>query len=195
MPAGDIYSLQDEQSFLGECCMNTYFIKHVSGSGVAQNLTRAFRDGPHVNVNSVQSTAVTDVEISAQNLTDLADFDTRTTLLAGVRVGEPMPPYAAWGFTLFTTDRTVRAGGKRYVGVSESDQSNGTREAGIIPAHDGLENALNSVFEDTVSGDVFKITLYTAGNSKTPTPETPAEVAVASVAYARLTTQSSRKFA
>lgn len=195
MPAGDIYLLRDQQIYLGEQCENRYYILHVSGAGPAVQLNIAWRDGPHVNVNSIQSTGVADDQIVSLNLNDPGDFDTLVTVLAGVRIGDPMPPYAAWGFTLFTTNRIVRAGGKRYAGVSETDQNNGVRDAGIVAAQDGLENALNSSFTHAPSGNTYKVTLYTPGNSKTPTPTTPMIVPVATVAYARLTTQSSRKFA
>jgi hypothetical protein len=92
---------------------------------------------------------------------------------------------------LHTSDRKVRAGGKRYVGVSETDQSGGIAASGVLAVLDNLADVLNDTFGDV--SNIYKIILYTPGNLATG--GAPASVQVASVNYARLTTQSSRKFA
>lgn len=191
MAIGDLYFLRDQYTVLGENAENRYFISQIAGgSGFAQ-LAVAWVAGPQVNVKSIQSSAAVYVQLDIVNNDDTTDFGIVGTAGAGVRVGQALPPYAAWAFRLQTTDRRVRTGTKRFGGVSEDDQAGGIRDAGVIASMDGLENALESTF--SAGGDVYEVVLWTPGNGATG--GLPLQVPISVVRFASLSTQSSRKYA
>jgi hypothetical protein len=190
MSSGDLFLLRDQYEGLGVLMENRYFILQSAGAGGFSALAVGWEAGPQVNVKAVITTGTVAAQMIIKNLNNTADFGTVGSSGAGVRTGEQMPPYAAWAFLLGSTDNRIRSGGKRYGLVSEDDQAAGVRDAGIVTAMDGLENALVSSFSS--GGNTWSIVMHTEGNLATD--QNPLTVAIDTALFVSLSTQSSRKF-
>ena len=192
MALGDLYVLRAQYQMLGSPMENTFFYEQTLGSGGADVLARSFEIQLVPEFALIQSSSVTWEQITVINLDDSADFFTEGVVQVGNQAGEALPPYAAWGFTRFSTDRKIRSGGLRIGGVSEGSQDGGSATAAQI--------ILLTAFEPLVAADVSNVAvtntwgtrLHTDGNLATG--GTPLTIPVASILYRRLTTQSSRKF-
>jgi hypothetical protein len=78
------------------------------------------------------------------NLDDASDF-TDTAIAAGtigLRAGDPLPEFCAWGYQYVRKVRGQRSGAKRFGVVSESDQSGGGPAAGVVAALNTLATQL-----------------------------------------------------
>lgn len=67
--------------------------------------------------------------------------------MPGLRAGEALPPYVAWGFETARQRRDIRNGYKRFGPVSEADQSGGNPVAGAMAGLTAMRNAMNANLE------------------------------------------------
>lgn len=67
--------------------------------------------------------------------------------MLGLRAGDALPSYVAWGFETVRQRRDIRNGYKRFGPVTETDQSAGGPTAGMLPVLNTLRNAMNANLE------------------------------------------------
>lgn len=193
MALGDVFMVRCQYGYLAQRMENRYFYLQTEGSGGAALLGSLVEDDLMPSILSIQSISVVYSFIVTVNLDDSGDFDTISFGSVGIRVGDRMPPYVAWGFKLISSDRIMRAGGKRFGGVSEDDVLNGVAEVAMDAALTGVSTTIAA---DLVSGPVtnrFTPVLHRLAIEEPPTPAVT--VLIDSAPYLRVTTQSSRKFA
>lgn len=122
----DIYVLDLKQFFGLEECHNIFSYERL-GDGTAVDLNNAFIEDVLPAINEVQGDVVTNSSLRTYSLGNLGDF-TETALDGGGAgvAAQCLPSFAAYGFTLKPTTRAIRPGSKRFTGVPEASQNNGT---------------------------------------------------------------------
>ena len=192
MALGDLYTLRLQYTFLGKAMENTFFYEQTLGALGASFLASSFEAQLVPEIALIQSSSVTYERIVVVNLDDTGDFHTEAVVQGGSIAGEALPPYAAWGYTRFSTDRRIRSGGLRFGGVAESSQDDGFATAAQVILLDALESELAAEVSNVPGTLKWGLRLHTDGNIATG--GSPLTIPVASVIFRRLTTQSSRKF-
>jgi hypothetical protein len=142
-----------------------------------------------------QELAVTSVY--AENLddpTDFAELAVTSPGAIGERPGNYLSSFNAWGYTMGSTDRFIRTGGKRFGGVSEEDVDQGILDPNspvyqtVIDFAGFLDTPMTDAFDPN---GLWQPVLYSPGN--TATGGLPWWAAVEPAQYVRLTTQNTRK--
>lgn len=189
--ADDLFVVRIQYDYLGKNMENVFFYFQETGTAGAGVLAAAVDTDLIPSIIGVQSDEVTQNQIDVVNLDDPTDFNIRLTGDAGGRVGDPMPAFVAWGFTLETTDRRIRTGGKRFGGVSETDVDSGDASTAALGVLATLTAALEADLENPGQTALWRLSLHTDGN--VATSQAPLTVSVGSAPYRRVSTQSSRK--
>lgn len=196
MPAGDVYLLQDFQSYAGGAVdkLNAYCYRQTSGSGVAIDLINAFDVGVIPALVGIQSAAVRHHNIDVINLDDPADFNSAaaTGTTVGTRGGDGLPQFVAWAFRYVRTTRAVRNGQKRIMGVAEPDQANGAAVGGVLALLAAAEIALESTLVDGAGNVWTPRILRRAAPTHVP-PVIRADFSISNVLYESISTQNTRK--
>lgn len=125
-----IYQLKFKQGWGGtggKPQENVFFFKHTAGVGVAADLATDFADAFVPAINAIQCGSNVNIGLDVINMGDLGDFASPVITGSGAYAVQPLPPYAAVGYTLKVNTRAVRKGSKRFSGVPET-----TTEGGII---------------------------------------------------------------
>ena len=192
MASGDIYLARVQYTFLSQQMENTFYLRQESGvcdaSGLNTNLDRVWLP----SILAIQSASVTHDQIVTINLDDTGDFDTIITGDSGVRAGEPAPPMLAFGYSTTSTDRILRAGGKRFGGISEADVDTGVADVGVVTALTNLGTVLGDLLENVAETCSWALVLHRP--EVISPPADAITVDISSVLYRRVTTQNSRKF-
>lgn len=193
MAVDEIFSVTTTYSYLGETMQNRFYYLQTLGPAGAALLGSLIEDDIMPPVQAIQSDDVTYSFIVTLNLDDTGDFDTIAFGGLGQRTGDGMPPFTSWGYKLISSDRVLRAGGKRFGGVSETDVTDGVADAGVITALQGVANVLWIELADGPEDNTWIPVLHRPAVAE---PAAPAiTVSISGSPYMRVTTQSSRKFA
>lgn len=191
MGINDRYKLIDHQDFLSQDVTNVYWYQQIDGSGGAERLALAFINEVLGSIRAVQHGSLIHTTIEVINFDDEADFyqEDLTTGNAGMRTGETLPKFNAWGFKLHRPTRAIRSGAKRIAGVAEGDQDAGVPSTGIVAALDNLADALAAVISDGSDGLWQPQIVSLSEDGSTIVNDIGFTVA----SFSRLTTQNSRK--
>jgi hypothetical protein len=125
-----------------------YLINIGSGSPTLEDVLEGFRTVVLPSIQAIQSDEVEYGTAEADNLTNGVDFGTDPLYagLTGNIVGEALPPYAAWAFTLERASKLTRNGAKRFAGVAETSQEDGAATAAFNPLLATAESAIGTSF-------------------------------------------------
>lgn len=191
MGLNDRYKLIDHQDFLSQDVTNVYWYQQIEGSGGADRLALAFINDVLGSIRAVQHGSLVHATIEVINFDDEADFyqEDLTTGNAGMRTGETLPKFNAWGFKLHRPTRLIRSGAKRIAGVAEGDQDAGIPSSGITAALDNLADALSAVITDGADNYWQPQIVSLSADGSTIVNDIGFTVA----SFSRLTTQNSRK--
>lgn len=155
MALSDILQLTVKQTYGdgGEECFNDFFYKRSGSSGNVVELIDHFKDvaGVIPAMNQVQADHIKNISIRGINLGDLTDFADVPLEGEGAQAADPLPIFAAYGFTLKLDTRAVKNGSKRFVGVVEAATTNGVVTDATTITNLGL---LRTVLAFTFTGDV-----------------------------------------
>lgn len=122
MALKDIYEVIDVAQAAGIALLNVYHVFKSDPSFVAADIAEAFEDTVLTPLLPLQNATVTHVQITARNLDDDTDFDTRVPSPAvGARVGANMTTFNALSVQMNRTRLDMRNGQKRFVAGNEID--------------------------------------------------------------------------
>lgn len=191
MAETDRFLLRDNQTYLDEQCMNSYYFQQVEGAGGAEDLALAFIESILPEILNIQSSGVTHDNIEVTNYDDLEDFHTEalTSANVGSRSGEALPRFNAWAFRILRASRNSKNGWKRFAGITETDQSGGVAAAGMSTALDAVAAVLGVRLSD-VNGNSWDMKIP---GSQFAAPGIPVPHPTAGSEYVKITTQNSRK--
>jgi hypothetical protein len=125
------------------------------------------------------------------NLDDNTDF-TETAIAGGtvgLRAGDPLPEFCAWGYQYVRKVRGQRSGAKRFGVVSESDQSGGGPVAGVVAALNALAAQLSAPLTVGIVDTFFPVILVRPA----PGGSVWGSHDISSVVFKRLTSQRTRR--
>lgn len=103
-----------------------------------------------------------------------------------------LPAFNAWGFELQRTNRTTKAGSKRFCGVPEDYQLNGVQEGAstqLLAVAVGLDTVVDCITDSGVEFSLVPIIARPATSGMSILAWQPVSGAV----YKRITTQNTRK--
>lgn len=155
MALDDLFVLDLKQDFNGQDIHNIFTYER-QDSGFAVDVANAFEDALLPAINQIQCEQITNVSLRTYCLGNLASNDERVLPGGGLVVGNQMLPlHDAINFTLKSTTRAVRPGSKRFSGISETYQNNGTiNNADYIADLELLRIALDTDLNDGLT-EVF----------------------------------------
>jgi hypothetical protein len=104
---------------------NVFFFEHTAGVGNAEDLATDFAASYIPAINAIQCASNVNVGLDVVNMEDLGDFTSPVVTGAGAYAVQPLPPYAAVGYTMKVNTRAVRKGSKRFSGVPETVSEGG----------------------------------------------------------------------
>jgi len=191
--SGTVYALNCIQLYLEQVCYNSFFFADTgSVPGSAVDLANNFVSDVLPEILAIQNHGVTGVRVDTFGIQGAVDFASVATIdTVGAVSGDGLPTYAAWAFRLNRTDRRMRNGYKRFVGVSESSQVNGVRAAGFDVTLDALAADLFSGISGS-DGAVYSICLQQVRKNHLPViPNNYWECG--GVEYVNISTQNTRK--
>ncbi len=164
---------------------------------------------PHIrNVVSHHWSAVMVYTIAPQQPDVFAAHAFTPGSTLGLRTGEAMPMFAAWGMEVQRQRRDIRNGYKRFGPIAETDQNGGVATAGALTNLNLLRNAMNLPLELTYQEGGSTASMVIVKRVKyIPDPERPTRYAYRipiggdplvyytanQWVYDRLTTQNTRK--
>lgn len=126
MALSDCYMLRDVQTFNGEKVLNVYFYQDLLLAATAETLVDAWVAGVQPKVLDIQDVIVRHILVDAVNLADPANFFEFAQDVGGEYDGDALPPHCAVSYGLRLNSRALRPGSKRYTGIPEAVQVNGT---------------------------------------------------------------------
>lgn len=142
-------------------------------------------------MRSVQSSSLQWTSLKMKNITNGASEAelTYNPPSTGVRPGEYLPTYSAYGFKLVRSTTATDSGAKRVGGCAESDVQGNVPEASVVPALQALATIFATPVAFPVGGGDMVPIIYRAPSG--PDPEV--RNVVQSGLFMRMTTQNSRK--
>jgi len=121
MPLNKIYQLRLIAHMEDQVIENIFSFDHVLGDGISTNLALDFEAQWLDAIRQVQSDAIVYDGITVYNMGDFGDFVNLPLIDQGAIVGaQPLPSFAAIGFSLKLNTRAVRPGSKRIAGIPET---------------------------------------------------------------------------
>lgn len=186
----DVVQITCNYTLDGEAMSNVFYYELQQDSDETEILTQ-FDTEVASNIRSVQSSSLSWQSIKMKNVTNNASEAelTYNPSPIGVRAGEYLPGFSAWGFKLVRSSTATNNGAKRIGGIAESDAQGNVPVAAVVPALEALGTILATpVTLPSVTGDMVPI-IY-----RFPTGTDP-EVRniIQSGIFKRITTQNSRK--
>lgn len=146
MALSDLWQLTLTQSYGagGESMLTNFFFQRGIGATNAEALFNAFKAaGSYLpKINTVQASHVKNVSARVINLGDPSDFYEAELTGAGVGNADPLPAYAAYGFTLKLNTRAIRPGSRRLPGVVEDATTLGIVTSTVVV--NGLNDLANA---------------------------------------------------
>lgn len=156
MALNDVFQITHDMTYLGKNSINVYHALRTSSVEKANDISDAFQESVLPDLRALQSEKVFNNELRIFNLGDSADFGTSTLSSApGLRAGTHSPTFIASTIRFPSLDREVRAGFKRFVGMLESDYTDGVLLAAPIALLVSIGDAILGDWIDSV--DAHKI--------------------------------------
>ena len=141
---GDVMEITAHMTFNGVKGVNRYH--YILGGQTASAILAgdAFENLVLPTLLTIASNGLVYTKLVCQNLFDKLEVDERALTGVGNTPvgGEPLSPHISWPFNLTHTDATVRAGGKRFMGVTEGQSLNGLFP---VVAMTGTMSAIESI--------------------------------------------------
>lgn len=194
MATGQTYVLLDfQRGVASETIINRYYYQQVSGEGdSASQLIGAYLASVLPQILAIQNVQVEHYRIEVFTPDNPSDFaaESLTTGNVGERLGDPLPDFVTWSYTLQRPFRSFRSGRKAYTGVSELDQNGGVPAPGMSVLLDELATSLSESILPPGGGYDFVHALVKNLDQPIPIREV---AALTSVSFRRISTQSSRK--
>ena len=133
------------QEFANEQLLNVFTFQADAGM-TAVDVRTAFQSDLLTPIRGAQCAQLLSKRIVTQNLGDLGDNDDHDISLGGSIGGDQMlPVFNAINYTLRPASRVVRPGSKRFAGVSENAQVDGTvTDTGWLTAIEAVRVALDT---------------------------------------------------
>lgn len=129
---GDLIRITDKQTYLGQECLNVYFYRIGDVTALVGDylaiLGGWFRDNVMGRVINIQAAGVSHTGLFLENLSNGVDIETFTDdFPVSGQMGDAagMPPFVSFGFEMLRESRVTRNGYKRYVGVCETQVTDG----------------------------------------------------------------------
>lgn len=199
----DVYQVVDKGVLQGQECLNVYFfqVQDIATAHNAAEVTAAYIAQTLPLVKTMQESGFVHTEVKATNLFDPSDVHTEAISVPGTAAfgADLLPIFAAVGFTEVGANGAVRNGSKRYSGLDEGIQVDGTITNGtfITQANlvaDQLFNPLTVGILDVFIPIIIKRLLV---GSDYVLPDNLADAVVSQIVdatfHALLTSQVSRK--
>jgi hypothetical protein len=147
MANNDVYQVTDKSVFQGQECLNVYFFqeRNLLGAPDASDMADAYIGQLLPLVLAAQLIDVVHTEVSVRNLFDPSDVHVVAMSEPGDLIAgwQALPIFNAVGFRLVGDNGAVRNGSKRYCGLAEEEQTDGTIDlVGFIAALDDLATKL-----------------------------------------------------
>lgn len=208
MALNDIYRVTLVQVWNSDApvSFNVFYYKEIStipGNDNSVELAAQFALNVDVPIRAIQNDIVSTIAINVENIIPSAD-NTYLAYTAGTRPGarttDALPPYVNWAFRLNRNNSAVRNGQKRFWGVSEGDQQDGTILTGFVTTVDAAATAVAATLGTGGVTSLYQPRIFRAGRPSKTIPEkiipalVQADYDVASVSYTQISSQNSRKF-
>ena len=146
---GDVYEVVLSTDFNGVVAKNVYFYQTTADGTTALEVSDTFRADVAIILRDALPTTSAISHIVVNNLFTPDDRHAQDMNLVGTFAGASQPgsPFQAWGFTLFHDEPNVRAGSKRYIGVTEGGTEDGLTSNGFT---DPFMDAIGIVIADVL---------------------------------------------
>lgn len=193
MAVGDLWKLIDVQNLAGQQVLNVYFYEEVTSPTLLSPplaLIQAFRDSVVAPLALIQATELIHINYLVENTDNPAEFGSLAASSTGAVSAESLPPFCAWAFRLNRTTRVIRNGQKRFAGVPESLQDNGTITAAGLALAIPVADALSQNIEQTVPDGTWSPRIV---HRNATIPVTYTAYAFGLAQYVSLSTQNTRK--
>lgn len=200
MASGDRYQLVLIQKYggaAGVTCDNVFSYEQTNGVGDATTLLNTFAVSVMDDILSIQSSAITNVQISCINLDNLSDYDTLPDGSPGsASAGDTLPPYATWTFRYVRATRAVKDGRKAFSGIPETNQINGIALGTYLGTLDNVATALGQTLTEISTGSSWEPRIWRRpGTYKSGVVAAPGLFyPIAGVVYSSISTQNTRKY-
>jgi len=153
---GDILQITEFQRQANQPLLNVYFyeVTVASGNPTAAEIAEFFAGELWGEVRqALASNALTMENVEVRNLTNGVDFGVFEVAENGaVSATEPLPPYCTVTIRLNRTTLVTRNGYKRYAGINEGIQNNGTLTSGGLTAYQGMATVLEALLAFDAGG-------------------------------------------
>jgi len=156
LSVGDIISLEDRQTFLGETMVNVYYYQVDTLESLVEldDIAAEWQAVVMNTIQAVQSGAVEHVRLVLRNLTNGIDIhELPLTGEAGAIGGDAYPSLVALSIRLVRATAVTRHGSKRIGGLPEANFNGNTPAAGAVANIDAMADAIGGVFEKTGTVD------------------------------------------
>ena len=178
------------------CNVFAYVVDNVTGNVTLEDVITRFISDVLDELNVIQSAAVLNDSVRAENLTNGIDFFEQDWTGTGDRAGAAVSVFTAMSFRLNRSSKVTRNGFKRFPGISVDYENNSNTWVTGDTDIGNLENSLGDtliVDGDTVS-DQATISPIILGRNSDGSPDLSRFQNVASVSFQNTkTTQNSRK--
>lgn len=162
-----LYQVTITHTYFGQSCQNKFWYQFTTGfSHSAENLATGFINTVLGILGTIRSDDITADILDVKNMGDGSDFyQVLTTAGAGDDIGTPQSPQDAWAFTLATANWLVGKGGKRFVGVTESQlDMGGVADSATEALLEAVADVLDSPF--TVTGNIYRPVIVSPANTR-----------------------------
>lgn len=208
MALDDIYRIRLTQvwGLTGQQSQNVFHYKQVfalSPSGDAPELLVDFRDSVEIAIRNCQTGVVSTTQLAVENIipgTDNAYESFAPGARPGAQGGDALPPHVAWAFRINRVSSAVRNGQKRFWGVPEAQQVDGTATAIGFTDRLALGNLLFADLGGIGTFNTYRPVIYRYAREEEVIPAktipalAAADFAVSTAGFVAITSQNSRKF-
>lgn len=148
MALSDLYQITHQMTQQAKVMVSVYHVERASGIETWGSVSDAFQNSILPAIRLLQNAAVMNDELRIFNLGVTTDFGTAVIATAGLRVGAVSPTFISGAVRFPTKDRAIRSGHKRFMGMEETDYTNGVL---VAAANTLLENIGDDMIGDWLS--------------------------------------------
>lgn len=177
MATGDIYEVLARQSVVGgsEEFLNVFHFRQSSAEGSSADLANTIQTQLMPPILFIQSPKIQWLGLSTRNLFTVDDFTENTfdpgDVIGTSSSGDMLPVFNAVTFRLVRTNREIRNGFKRFVGIPESVQVDGLiTDEGYIDNLNALSSALSEPINDVSLDGTYDLVVVKRILDPDPTP-------------------------
>lgn len=186
-----LYEIRLRQTFLGQNIVNMFYYRDTNTGDIISldQINATFLSDVVNEVVEIQHASVEGIDIRVRKVGGTNENVLPILLIDGIRPGEPLNSFSAYGFRLVRNNIDVRNGSKRFTGVSEDDVS-GNTPGGIVESI--AEEVALALESDLVlnSGATLAPVIFSRGSFEDPDWK---GTNVVGAVFTGLTSQVSRK--